>query len=439
MKKVIIGVLICICTQTAALYAQNYDKDKVGNYPLPDLFTFEDGKKVKNQKQWADRRQEILEIFQREMYGQMPEAPEDLVLETIEEGSTMGGYASRRQVRMWFKKDKSGPKVDWLIVTPNHIKGPVPTIIFLNFNGNHTLLKDEEILIEENWQGNNKDFFIFNNKADERSRGLCLDPDQMNIVPMNMLVANGYAVVTACYADISPDPSRYDKDEFGNPLQSKFPYTGIFDLWGERDETRDDNTTSLAAWAWVLMRGMDMIEKDEKLDESRVILTGCSRLGKTALLAGAYDERFSIVVLNQTGGGGAPLHKHYYGENIATMSRNFKHWFCKAFAKYADDEENLPYDQHMLLACIAPRPLLIQGFNKRWFDTEGEFLALKAASPAWEFLGAEGLPDVDWPGDYDKSAIGSTLGYYRRDNGHGIAAIDWVWMLEFTNRIFQKE
>lgn len=186
------------------------------------------------------------------------------------------------------------------------------------------------------------------------------------------------------------------------------------------------------------MRGMDMIEMDERLDENKVLLTGSSRLAKAAMLAGAFDERFPVVVLNQTGGGGVPLHKHYFGENVATMTYNFTHWYCKAYAKYVENEESMPFDQHMLLACMAPRALMVQGFNDKWYDTEGEFLAMKAASPAWEFLGAEGLPDVEWPASYDKSAIGNTLAYYRRNNEHGIAAIDWVWMLEFADKIFKK-
>lgn len=438
MKRIIASTFICLNVFTTSLYAQNYDENKVGNYTLPDLFTFTDGSKVETPGQWSKRRDEILEIFEREMYGQMPDAPMHVVLETIEQGSTMGAYATRRQVRMWFRKDKSGPSIDWLIVTPDHIEGPVPTIIFLNYEGNHTLLNDEEILVNDDWQRNNGGFYVENNKADERSRGMRLDPDLRSIVPINMLVANGYAVVSACYADISPDPNLIDTDENGVTLQKEFAYTGVFDLWGKRNDKRDDNTTSLAAWGWALMRGMDMIEMDERLDENKVLLTGSSRLAKAAMLAGAFDERFPVVVLNQTGGGGVPLHKHYFGENVATMTYNFTHWYCKAYAKYVENEESMPFDQHMLLACMAPRALMVQGFNDKWYDTEGEFLAMKAASPAWEFLGAEGLPDVEWPASYDKSAIGNTLAYYRRNNEHGIAAIDWVWMLEFADKIFKK-
>ncbi len=334
---------------------------------------------------------------------------------------------------MWFKEDKSGPKIDWLILTPNHVEGPIPTIILLNYYGNHTILYDEEILVNENWLKNDDTYYITNHKACDKSRGKLLDPNLRSVLPVNMLVARGYAVVTACFADISPDPSD-------RHLQGDFAFSsGVFELWGERDENKTNNTGALAAWGWALMRGMDMIERDPQLDEKKVILTGSSRLAKAAMLAGAFDERFPLIVINQTGGGGAPLHKHYFGENVRTMNTWMRHWYCKAYSKYIDNEAGMPFDQHMLLACMAPRALMIQGFNMGWFDTKGEFLALEAASPVWEFLGAEGLPKVEWPNDYDKSAIGSTLAYYRRNHDHGIAAIDWVWMLEFADKYFANK
>lgn len=433
---VLLGVVLC---SIASAVAQNYDKDKVGNYPLPDPLTFANGKKVKSKKDWPKRREEILEIFQSEMYGRIPAAPETVVWEIIEQGTTLGGYATRHQIRMWFKADKSGPKVDWLLVTPNHIKEPVPVVLMLNYNGNQTILRDKEIDINPNWQRNDPAKDIKNNRATEFSRGLFHDPYQRSMIPASTIIAKGYAVLTACYTDLSSDPSYWDKDENGEPLQGKITYNGIFELWGERDESRTDNTTALGAWAWALSRGMDMIEKLELLDHKRVLLTGSSRLAKAALVSAAFDERYACVVINQTGGGGVPLHKHYYGENVETMARYFPHWYCKAYAKYVNNEQAMPFDQHMLLACIAPRPLLIQGFDDPWYDTEGEYMAVKAASPVWKFLGKSGMPDVEWPDDYDLSAVGEYLGYYRRDNLHGIAAYDWEQMFKFADKFFFAE
>ena len=92
----------------------------------------------------------------------------------------------------------------------------------------------------------------------------------------------------------------------------------------------------------------------------------------------------------------------------------------------------MPFDQHLLVSCIAPRPLIVEGFDKPWFDTHGEFLCLKAASPVWEFLGVPGLPDVEWPDDGDASAVGSHLAYIRRSGEHGLSDIDWTWLLDFA-------
>ena len=413
----------------------NYDESAVAPYTLENPLVFANGKKVRRKKQWPARRQEILDIFQKEMYGQMPPAGEGIWLETLEEGTTLAGFATRRQVRMWFRPDKTGPKIDWLLVIPNFVKGPVPAIMLLNYSGNHEFLFDEEILVTDSWIRNGER--IENHRASAASRGIYDRDGGDNVYPVGMLVARGYAVVTACYCDISPDPNRDDVQD-GVKLQDTFAYTGVFDLWGERDPSRDDNTTSLAAWAWGLMRGMDMIVQDGQLDEKRVILTGYSRLGKAALIAGAFDERFPVVVPVQTGGGGVPLAKRNFGETVGTEVVSFRHWYCRAYDKYADNTDALPFDQHLLLSCIAPRALLVEGFDQPWFDTKGEFLSVQAASPVWKFLGSKGLPNVSWPDDYDTSAIGTRLGYVRRPNNHGISAVDWTWMLDFADGVWNE-
>ncbi len=407
----------------------NYDEQKIPKYTLPDIMRFSDGSKVKGKRDWPKRRQEILNIFQREMYGQIPPKC-DIVTETIEEGLTLANFGWRRQIRMWFGEDKTGPKVDWLIITPRHAKGRVPVILFLNYLGNASVIEDSAVFLTDGWLDNSKKFGVINHRATERTRAFYAGQMRRSTHPIGMLLARGYAVVTACYAEISPDPE-------GAKKQDEIAYTGIFDLWGERDKSREDNTTALGAWAWTLMRGMDMIENDSILDSQRVLLTGYSRLAKAALIAGAYDERFPVIVPVQTGGGGVPLAKHFFGENVSTMNHMFTHWYCHAFRKYADNEAKMPFDQHMLLACIAPRALLVEGFNEPWFDTRGEFLALQAASPIWKMLGKKGLPDVDFPDNYDTSAIGPFLGYVRRTEQPGFSVYDWKWMLDFADKVWK--
>ena len=153
----------------------------------------------------------------------------------------------------------------------------------------------------------------------------------------------------------------------------------------------------------------------------------------SALLAGARDERFAVCVPIQCGGGGATLAKRDFGENVATEMHMFPHWYCRAYRNYErNPAESLPFDQHLLLAALAPRKLLIGGFNDPWFDTEGEYLACRAAGPVWEFLGKPGLPGNAFPGNYDRSAIGPYLGYYRRTEQHGMADYDWRRLLKFA-------
>lgn len=404
----------------------NRDEDKVAPYTLPDPLVFADGSPVGSPERWSERRKEILGLFQREMYGEMPpEAP--IFLKTIEEGMTLGGTALRRQVRMTFREDGSGPHIDWLILYPGHVKERVPAVILLNYYGNHTVITDKEVLVPDCWLEDNEAFGVSGNRATEAGRGSLSGRNTATVFPVDEILARGYAFVTACYGDISPDP-----DTFQNPdRQLSLARTGIFGLWN-----KDCTTGTLMAWAWGLCRGMDMLEKDSRIDAARVLVTGSSRLGKTALLAGAFDERFAVVALNQTGGGGVPLAKRNFGEYVGSEIDHFGYWWCKRFARYAGAEKNLPFDQHMLLSCIAPRPLLVEGFNNPWFDTRGEFLALQAASPVWTFLGAEGLPDVEWPGPYETQAIGPILGYVRREGSHGISAIDWEWILDFADGTF---
>jgi hypothetical protein len=316
-------------------------------------------------------------------------------LEPVSEETALGGFARRKNIRMTFRQDGTGPAVNWMILQPLQVKGPAPAIILLNFYGNDSIISA---------------------------------PDEMGLqanFPVGTILARGYAIVTACYDDVSSDPDEPED-------QATQAYDKAFGLWPDTGAV--DGPRALGAWAWALMRGIDLIEREPGLDASRVVLTGCSRLGKAALIAGAFDERFAVVVTNQTGGGGVPLAKRDFGEHVRSESARFTHWFSPRYAKYAGCEAaTMPFDQHLLVSCIAPRPFLVEGFDNPWFDTRGEFLCLRAASPVWEFLGAPGLPQVEWPDDYDTSAIGPVLGYVRRDQGHGIAAIDWMWMLDFAD------
>ena len=413
----------------------NYDESKVGAYTLEAPLRFADGTPLKSAADWPKRRAEILGIFAKEMYGQEPPKPETVVCETFEKGGTLAGLAVREQVRMWFRADKTGPSLDWLVVRPRYAKGPVPVIVQLNYYGNHDFLTDPEVVLPRGWMQNETlsgGFAITNHCAEASMRGRLLRSDQRYAFPIDTIVARGYAFMTACYADVSPDPDYLVDD------MEDLPYTGLFALWGKRDPARTDNPTALGAWAWALSRGLDLAERHADLDARRAVVTGCSRLGKAALLAAARDERFAVCAPNQTGNGGVPLAKRFYGENVFREIEMFPHWFCKAYRKYVDNEQAMAFDQHLLLAAVAPRPLLVQGFDSPWFDPKGEWLSCKAASPAWTFLGKPGLPDVAEPDYFSTAAIGPCFGYVRRKGQHGISGSDWQWILDFADGAFGK-
>ena len=195
-----------------------------------------------------------------------------------------------------------------------------------------------------------------------------------------------------------------------------------------------DEPGAISTWAWQLSRILDWLVTLPEIDPTRVIVVGHSRLGKTALWAGAGDERFAMVVSNESGCGGAALERRNYGETVRRITTSFPHWFAPTFATYADRETELPIDQHVVLAMTAPRPLYVSSaVEDRWADPRGEFLAAVAAGPVWELFGKVGLgtatdPAVD-------TAIGSSIGYHVRSGPHDITAIDWGHFADFATRV----
>ncbi|MDA3926066.1 MAG: acetylxylan esterase [Kiritimatiellae bacterium] len=426
-QTILTFLLLCsLFTNPVIARPPNYDESKVAPYDVPDPLSFANGEKLTSRDQWPQRRQEVLAIFEDQMYGIIPPRPAVMRTELIESGETLNGTVIRKQIRMWFNKENKGPKIDWIFFLPKNVSGAVPAFIGLNFYGNQEILPDKEILVTDGWLRNNKKHFIADNRASEKSRALSAAPEASQSWPVKTLTERGYALVTACYGEIDPD---YD-DGYTNGVHVLFP-----------PKTRPipgNYTTSLAAWAWALIRGMDMIEKEKAINSKQVTVIGCSRLAKAALLAGAKDERFAVVIPNQTGGGGTPPAKRDFGENVSFQNKTFPHWFCGNYRKYSDNEEALTFDQHMLLAACAPRRLYVSSFPKGWFDPYGEFLSMKAAEPVWQFLGLPGLPAEKWP--EENVPVSSThLGYHRRPGEHGIAPFDWECYLNFTDRAFKPQ
>ena len=243
-----------------------------------------------------------------------------------------------------------------------------------------------------------------------------------------MIVDRGFGVATVYYGDIDPDYNDGFKDGVH----------GLFKSAGAKDAKHPGNAWgSVSAWAWGLSRVMDYFETDDDIDHRRVAVFGHSRLGKTSLWAGAQDERFAIVISNDSGCGGAALTRRCFGETHAFMSRVIPYWFCENYKQYSGKESTLPLDQHMLIALMAPRPVYVASASKDlWADPKGEFLSAKNAEPVYKLFGKRGLT-VDKMPPPDTS-VGESIGYHIRTGKHNITDFDWTQYLNFAEKHFGR-
>jgi hypothetical protein len=198
-------------------------------------------------------------------------------------------------------------------------------------------------------------------------------------------------------------------------------------------ERNGESWGSIAAWAWGMRVGLEHFRQEKEIDAGRIIAMGHSRLGKTALWAGAIEERFALVISNDSGCGGAALSKRCFGETVARINTSFPHWFCKNFHAYNAREADLPWDQHWLMAAIAPRPVLIHSATEdAWADPKGEFLSGYHAGPVYGLFGKKGLEQSNPPPP--DQLVGGTVGYFLRSGEHDVTAADWTNYVAFARR-----
>jgi hypothetical protein len=376
---------------------------------LPDVFKLSSGEKVKTAKDWYDKRKpEIINFFSKEVYGIISDIKEyKFHYSTLEnEKEVYGGKAYRKQVRMFIVNNQNDSiSVDLLIYYPASAKKkPVPVFTLLNY-GNHTLLEDTTIHFSVS-----KLYPVDKKRATFARR-----------FPIEMILDRGCGVITSCYEDFIPD----DDALFRKASESFY-------------HIHPDSTGAISIWAWAYSRMVDYVLEQKYFDPEKVAAIGHSRTGKTALWAAANDARIKYVFVNESGNSGAKLNFHINpkSESIAKINRGFPYWFPSSYDKYNDRDslQTLPYDQHWLLASIAPRHLYVADANKDiWSDPEGEFLSLKEAEKVYKFLGLKTFLPASIPIVGEPTTKGY-CGYHIREGTHDLLPEDWINFIQFIKQ-----
>jgi hypothetical protein len=403
--------------------SDNFDEAKVPPYTVPDPLVCADGSRVDTVAEWRERRRpELLNLFSELVYGRTPAgAPADMHWAvTSVDRQALNGAAVRKEVTIWFTAGHDGPALHLLVYQPAQPPPPGgwPVFLGLNFFGNHSVHPDPGITLSSAWMRESEAHHIVDHRATEASRGTHADRWQIETV-----LARGFATATAYYGDLCPDrPDGLTEAVgalFGTP---------------SAEQRRDNEWGAIGIWAWGLSRAMDYLVSDAELDPRRVAVHGHSRLGKTALWAGAQDERFALVISNNSGSAGAKLMRRRYGSSIGYATSAFPFWWCRNYATFAEREDELPIDQHELIALIAPRAVHVGSASEDLrADPRGEFLSVLHAVPVYRLHGRTGLGVETMP-EIGDATLGDGLAYHVRGGAHNITAEDWRHYLAFAEK-----
>ncbi|MHB8501349.1 MAG: glucuronyl esterase domain-containing protein [Candidatus Acidiferrales bacterium] len=388
-------------------YAANYDETKANPYPkLPDPLKLNNGKEVKTAKVWwAQRRPEIVEDFDREIYGRVPKETPEVVWEVASAVHEMNADVPVITKKLLGHVDNSAYpaiKVDiqLSLTTPANALGPVPVIMELSFS---------------------PEFMAAIAKRFPEMTAAA----QKGPTWQQQVLAKGWG-----YAALIPTSVQADK---GDGLTE-----GIIGLVNKGQPRKLDDWGALRAWAWGASRAMDYFETDKAVDAKQIGIEGHSRYGKAALVTMAYDPRFAIAYISSSGAGGAALYRRNFGEQIGNVAGTGEyHWMAGNFLKYAGPltPNDLPVDSHELIALSAPRPVFIGGGATKgdgWVDARGMFLAAVGAGPVYRLLGKKDLGTTEFP-PIETPLIDGDIAFRQHSGGH-TPAPNWPTFLTFAGR-----
>lgn len=399
-----------LCTGVRSEEPKNNDfdvvrsEDAVPPYQLPPLLVTAEGHPVRTPREWfQQRRPQLMSLFANLIYGVVPE-PEIPVRTTFEVVRTdpgyMGGTAVRKDVRIRFENPKGSAEMQILVFTPKGATGPVPVFLLHSFGGT-------------------------------RDDGHDASPDKKgftrNGLPLGEFFSRGFGFVVVPQSELV----KHNEVEFQKGVNPLFYRTG-------QSFPKANEWGVIATVSWSASRALDYLETDPAVDARRVVAIGHSKMGKAALWTAAQDERFAMAILAQSGCAGAALWKRNFGENMEKMVTRFPYWLCRNAAKFARCEEDLPVDQHMLIACVAPRPVYVaSGSEDLWADPRGEYLSAYHASPVYRLLGRKGLDSETSP-SVDQVVGDDYVRYHNRSGGHSVEMFDWLRFLEFAGKHLQR-
>ena len=398
-------------------WKDNYDEKEMPSYTLPELLVCSNGERITTKEQWiARRRPELLKMFQKIMYGEIPPLPDRVAYTVLtEKRDARNGLAVRREIRMDFLMNNGMRRMAvMLLYLPAGVKGKVPVAVGLTFGGNEAITAEEDVIMTGQM---GKQDTSFQHPGAHAERW-----------PIDYIMKRGYALAICSYHDFFAD--TYD-DRW---------QTSIYELFRSREEVngRPANASSISAWAWGYSRMLDCLQTVPEIDAEKALCIGHSRLGKTSLWAGVNDERFKVICVNDSGCGGAALSRRLFGETLFSMyhySKVGSYWFNDEMDQYCRHPEKLPFDQHELLALAAPRILCIHSATEDlWADPKGEYLAAWHAGPVYELFGKDALPSETQP--MPDTAVGTDVCYFLRTGKHNLLQSDWTAYLDAADRAF---